>query len=99
MDGRFEARIKGAGLWPGASPAWWAGRRASSYATELDFVQLQAGNASADELAFATRVWPPTPGATSHGRVSRLAALQYIPLAFLHTKINDAHRNDRLVHG
>ena len=99
MDGRFEARIKGASLWPGASPAWWAGRQTSSYATELDFVQLQAGNTSADELAFATRVWPPTPGATSRGRVSHLDALQYILLVFLHTKYNDVHRNDRLVHG
>ena len=38
--GRFEARIKGASVWPGVCPAFWAWRNGGNYWTELVLLAL-----------------------------------------------------------
>jgi len=60
--GHFEARIRGASLWPGVCPAFWAYRRGSHYWTELDFVEMLESDATPRDIDFTSHVFPPTPG-------------------------------------
>lgn len=70
--GRFEARIKGAGRWPGVCPAFWGWRRTSSksikssndesYWIELDFVEMLENKNTVKDIDFTSHVFPPTKG-------------------------------------
>jgi beta-glucanase (GH16 family) len=60
--GRFEARIKGASVWPGVCPAFWAWRNGGNYWTELDFVEMTEAIGNVKDIDFTTHVFPPTPG-------------------------------------
>lgn len=62
--GYFEARIKGAPLWPGVCPAFWAYRHDAQrgYWTELDFVEMLENPASPRDVDFTSHVFPGTPG-------------------------------------
>jgi beta-glucanase (GH16 family) len=67
LYGFFEARIKGAALFPGVCPAFWAFRnehRTKGLKTELDFVEMQQGtNAHNPKRLDFTSIYWEGPGA------------------------------------
>lgn len=94
--GYFEARIRGAPLYPGVCPAFWAYRKGGDYWTELDFVEMEEGQTAAEQnrIDFTSHVFPPTDGLPAEVSNSTQTVFSFDPRADFHVYAHEWNRTD-----